>query len=468
MAAFPAEDAPIAAAPAGRAMPTGPIIAAPPTWIGAAPSQSVIVPGNGAPMWIGIWVATPEAAPPTKRPPMSLALVVDTSGSMAGPKIDNARLAATSLLEGVTAGDVVAIDAFSNEVRVVVPPTVIQPGNLGALVRAVQGLGAMGGTNLHEGLRVGTAHAAAAVAHPLRRVIVISDGLANVGPSTPDALGELAAQGTENGVQVSAIGVGLDYDERTLGELARRSSGRLYHLEEPSQLAGILDQEVRLLSTTVATGAYLEISAGSGVEIEGAEFADAQREGNVWRVRLGSLYAGQRREVLMRARVHGAPGSEPELAKVKLVYEDRTENGRWSAQSVALHARVSDDAKAAAASSDARVQAMVARHDAAEAQRQAAMMMSHGRTDEAAATLGKAEQTVVAAAKRADDPAERARLTAQAARMSQTRDQVVRADKKPAKARALSLETYQYSFSDDGLAPPAKPQPMPASAPAKK
>ena len=61
------------------------------------------------------------------------------------------------------------------------------------------------------------------------------DGRANVGPSSPEALGDLAARGTEDGVQVSAIGVGLDYDERTLGELARRSSGRMYHLEEPSQ-----------------------------------------------------------------------------------------------------------------------------------------------------------------------------------------------------------------------------------------
>ena len=49
--------------------------------------------------------------------------------------------------------------------------------------------------------------------HPIRRVVVISDGLANVGPSAPAAFADLAQRGTERGIQVSSIGVGLDYDD---------------------------------------------------------------------------------------------------------------------------------------------------------------------------------------------------------------------------------------------------------------
>jgi Ca-activated chloride channel family protein len=450
-APYPADPSPIAAEPAG------PIADAPPTWIGAAPAQAVIVP-NGAPTWVGIWITAPEAAPREARPPMSLALVVDTSGSMAGAKIENARLAAISLLEGVVPGDVVSIDAFSNQVVSIAQPTRIGAGTIGPLVEAVRRLEAGGGTFLYGGLRAGTAHAAASRAHPLRRVIVISDGLANAGPSTPEALGDLAAEGTELGVQVSAIGVGLDYDERTLGELARRSSGRLYHLEDPAQLAGIMDQEVRLLSSTVATGAYLEISAAPGVELDGHESAAVRGEGGALRVRLGSLYAGQRRELLMQARVRGRPGVEKELAKVRLVYEDRTSGARWAAQAVSVRARLDDDAKAAEASADARVQALVTRHEAAEAQRKAAAQLDAGQHDAAAASLSAAEAKVVAAAKRADDPAERARLTAQAARMAQSRNDFMK-KKSPLRARALSLQTYQYSFSDDGLAAPPPPPP---------
>ena len=67
------------------------------------------------------------------------------------------------------------------------------------------------------------------------------------------SLGVLAANGTENGTQISAIGVGLDYDERTLAALAVQSSGRLYHLEQPEQMAIILAQDVHLLDQTIAT-----------------------------------------------------------------------------------------------------------------------------------------------------------------------------------------------------------------------
>jgi Ca-activated chloride channel family protein len=454
-------------APPPLAVAAGPVAEAAPTWLGAAPAQTVIVPGGGEPVWIGVWVTAPEAVPRVTRAPLSLALVIDTSGSMSGAKIENARLAAQSLLEGVRPGDLVTIDTFATTVRTLAGPTVVSATTLGPLLDAVRGLEAMGSTNLHDGLRVGTAHAAASTTHPLRRVIVISDGQANVGPSSPQALGELAAQGTEAGVQVSAVGVGLDYDERTLGELARRSAGRLYHLEDPSQLAGILDQEVRLLSTTVATGAYLEIAGGPGVEVEGAEFADARREGSTLRVRLGSLYAGQRREVLVRTRVRGAPGGEGDLARVRLVYEDRAAGGGRAAQSVVLRGRRSGDAQAAAASADPRVQAMVARHDAAEAQRRAAQLMNHGQAEAASGELAQAEAKVTAAARRADDPAERARLTAQAARMSESRDQFQRAAQQGhARQRALSLRTYQYSFSDDGLAPPQQAAPAKPPAPA--
>jgi Ca-activated chloride channel family protein len=298
----------------------------------------------------------------------------------------------------------------------------------------------------------------------LRRVVVISDGLANVGPSSPQELGDLAAAGTEQGVQVSAIGVGLDYDERTLGELARRTSGRLYHLEQPEQLAAILDQEVRLLSTTVATSAYLELSVGPGVEVDGAELADARRDGRAWRVKLGSLYAGQRREVLFRVKVSGEPGPAADLAKVRLVYQDRAAAGRWAEQAIDVRGALSADAAVAAASADARVATMVTRHEAAEAQRRAAEMLNQGRSQEAVGELQKAESKVDLAAKRAADPAERARLAAQAARIAESRAQYQAADSQN-KKRAASLKSYGYSFSDDGLAAPQPSVPRPAARP---
>ncbi|MFO0761312.1 MAG: VWA domain-containing protein [Byssovorax sp.] len=445
------------AAPVPFPRPAAPPVEAPASWISAAPARTLIVPGDGQPVWIGVWIDAPNVTRKAARPPLSLALVVDTSGSMAGPKIENARLAAQSLLEGLSAGDLVSIDTFSDEVRTLAPPTLVDPSAMGPLFTAVRSLQSGGGTNLHDGLLAGEAHAASSASHALRRVIMISDGQANVGPSTPEALGDVASRGTETGVQVSAIGVGLDYDERTLGELARRTSGRLYHLEHPSELAAILDQEVRLLADTVATGVSVEITPGDGVELVGAEMADARREGRALRVPIGALYAGQRRELLVQARVTGAKGSAIEIGKARLVYQSGGERDAWAAQSAPITASIGDDRARSIASRDPRVTALLARHEAAEAQRRAAALLNEGKQQEAVDMLGSAEVMVAAAARSSGaGTTEFNKLDEQARRIAQSKKDAAAASTQEA-ARKRALESYSYSFSDDGLAAPSAP-----------
>ena len=89
--------------------------------------------------------------------------------------------------------------------------------------------------------------------------MLISDGIANVGPSSPETLGTIAERGLRNQVQVTSLGVGNDYDEKTLNALAVKSSGRLYHLTEPKEMASILKGELDLLDATLASDAFVEV-----------------------------------------------------------------------------------------------------------------------------------------------------------------------------------------------------------------
>src|SRR5262249_4363513 len=159
------------------------------------------------------------------------------------------------------------------------------------LLRAIAGLTPMGGTNMYDGLGLAEQYAhAAPLSHPVRRIVMISDGIANVGPTSPEILGAVAARGAAGGAQVSAIGVGLDYDRRTWNSLAGRSSGRLYRLDEPRQMTAILDKEIGLLQSTAATGAVVEIVPAPGVTILSAEGVQIQRVGNATRVALGTMF----------------------------------------------------------------------------------------------------------------------------------------------------------------------------------
>ena len=92
---------------------------------------------------------------------------------------------------------------------------------------------------MFEGLELAEMHVAQAGRdHPVRRIVMISDGQANVGPSSPLALGELAQRSLSLGAQVTSLGVGLDYDERTLDAIAERTSGRLFHVGDPREMDG--------------------------------------------------------------------------------------------------------------------------------------------------------------------------------------------------------------------------------------
>jgi Ca-activated chloride channel family protein len=415
------------------------------TWVGGSPYQAQIrVDANGD-TWVGIWVDAPAIAPQVRaRAPMAVSLVIDTSGSMAGDKIDNARMAVSSLLETLGDGDIVSIYGFSNGVMEIAPPTVLSQASRAPLMQSVSRIVAAGGTNMWDGMQVGIARMAQAPAsHAVRRIFLISDGHANIGPSDPVSLGNLAAGSTENGTQITAIGVGYDYDQTTLAALAVRSSGRVYHLGQSHQMAGILEQELDMLSRSVAVNAFIEVHPAPGVTILEGATSGAVIENGRLRFPLGAVAAGQQREILFRARVNTARLGARQLATARLVYETPDERARRE-QSVHLAYEVTRDQAAPARTVAPRVAAMVADHEAVAAQRQAAALMQQGQAREAAVVLRRAEASVQQQAQAAP-PAARARMQERAGSLG-------RASSAAGAARsAPEMRQRSYDFADEAM-----------------
>jgi len=413
------------------------------TWVGGSPYQAQIrVDANGD-TWVGIWVDAPAVAPQVRaRAPMAVSLVIDTSGSMAGEKIDNARMAVSSLLETLGDGDIVSIYGFSNGVMEIAPPTVLSQASRAPLMQAVSRIVAAGGTNMWDGMQVGIARMAQAPAtHAVRRIFLISDGHANIGPSDPVSLGNLAAGSTENGTQITAIGVGYDYDQTTLAALAIRSSGRVYHLGQSHQMASILEQELDILSRSVAVNAFIEVQPAPGVTIlEGATSGAVIDNGRL-RFPLGSVAAGQQREILFRARVNTARLGARQLATARLVYETPDERARRE-QSVQLAYEVTRDEAARAVAP--RVAAMVADHEAVAAQRQAAALMQQGQAQQAAVVLRQAQASVQQQAQAAP-PAARARMQERAGSLGRASSSAGAARSEP------EMRQRSYDFADEAM-----------------
>ncbi|WP_437733140.1 vWA domain-containing protein [Sorangium sp. So ce1335] len=378
-------------------------------WIGAAGASDFMLPGTSETQ-LGVWVDAPAARALSRRAPAAVALLVDASGSMQGPKMEHARAAAQAFVDGLPDGDVVSLASFSDTAEERVAPTVLGPATRPAVARAIAALGPEGSTNLFDGLRLAERHVALAPpAHAVRRVVLISDGQANVGPSSPDVLGALAQRGADRGVQITSLGVGADYDERTLNALAVGSSGRLYHLTEARQMSSVLERELALLQTTAATGAFVEIVPAPGVALLDVPGERTDRSGDTIRVLLGTMFGGQHREMLVRARVTAPSAGSHPLASVRLHFRDPENGNIPRVQEVVARYDVTSDPALVAAHPNEKTQTLAAVIETGMAQLDAAQDVSSGNFSAAEAKLAAAEERLRQQAARARSAPEKER-----------------------------------------------------------
>jgi Ca-activated chloride channel family protein len=404
---------------------------------------TLLMGSNGQAQMV-IDLTAPALPRATQRPAMSVALVIDRSGSMAGDKMGNAISAAASFIQNLSDGDVVAIYAYDDVVDQLAPPTPVNAATRPGLLAAVGQLFPRGSTNLHGGLMAGVAALSRPGAErPLRRVILISDGLANVGPSSPIQLGQAAANASYSGISVTAIGVGLDYDEAVLGALAVRSGGRFYHLQEPGQMAIILQSELEALTQTVARGLSIELIPAPGVQVLDATGADVVRNGRRVQLRLGDMLGGQSRAVVVDLRLPTAGGPERQAAQLIMSYQAASSGANREASDQVIY-QISRSPASVQASVTPRYALLVERHQAALAQQRAAEMLGRGESDGAGNVLQAQAQQLRRRA-RAIGGAEGQEMEQEAQRAETAERRARRANSRPARRAA------QLDMADDAL-----------------
>jgi Ca-activated chloride channel homolog len=405
-------------------------------WLGGSLGSTHVLAGAGA-QWLGVWVDVPDEVAST-HVPMALSLAIDTSGSMSGEKIVHARAAARRLVESLQDGDVLSIVTFSSRAAVVVDDVVLDPITRRRALAVIDELEASGGTALHDGLATAQHRLASrsAEAHPVRRVVVISDGMATVGPASPDTLGALAERGVAHGIQVTSLGVGLDYDETTLNALAVRSSGRLYHLAEPEEMPAIVEEELGLLVATAMTDAELELVPGPGVRFEGMQHARWTAQAGSIRVPLGTMHAGQQRELLVRAHVDARETGERPLVSVRLHFRDPRRSGIPRVKESLVSAIVTDDPHRVAQTEHPRTQTIIAMQESATLALAASQLASGGQLAAADVELERAERSLREQAKKVRSRPARDKLLRQAEVMTKGRGAVKAASRAPASAKA--------------------------------
>jgi Ca-activated chloride channel family protein len=342
------------------------------------------------------------SAPPLRadqRPPLSLALVLDTSGSMEGAAIAAARDAARALVARMGDHDRVAIIAFHSQSEVLVPMLALDAGGRRRALAAIDGIRATGTTDLGGGLAAGLDELARTrTGAGLERVVLVSDGV----PNTGDALGGLVLRATREHVAISALGLGLEFDEALLGRIAQDTGGEYLYAPDADAVARVFDDELTRMQTAVAANLTLTVRPGPGVVLGDAPWLTAV--GGDRQAFLGDLAAGETRDVFVPVAVPAhADGATIEVLDADLSLVD-VATGQAERRHDFVGVKASRDDHAIAAAVVIDLAAGKARADAAGVILQAIGLARQGLIDRAEQLLiGGAEAASAEAAARGDD-----------------------------------------------------------------
>ena len=320
------------------------------------------------------------------RPPVNLALVLDKSRSMAGPKIRAVRQAALAVMERMSPRDLLSIVLYDTTAQVLMSAS--SPEGRAEVLQRIETMEADGETALFAGLSKGASEIAKnASMMKINRILLISDGMANVGPNAVDQLSRLGESFGQDGLALTSIGLGLGYHEDLLYMLAERSGGAHYFVENPEQLTGIVNEELDAIFSVVAQRARISVRCdpdfqilrvlGHASDVAGHKMVGAisQLYGDHWKFFLIEMMAPS-----------GVAGETRPVLEASVQFWD-IGSGREETRTASLSVRYSDADDEVRASADGEVMADAVRLITTENTQQALTLRDQGQVRQAADML---------------------------------------------------------------------------------
>lgn len=229
--------------------------------------------GNHVDRYLLITLRTPKEIPEAQaiqnmayRPPIHFTTVLDVSGSMTGTKISQAKEALRQSLQYLRDGDWISLVTFSNSVSSLLPPIEISKKVINQVESIIKEIQAGGMTALCGGLEIGIQQSCKRKL-PNNLVLLLSDGQANVGETDLEKIGAYSYKARKEGLVVSGLGIGADYNEGLLVEIANQGGGRFYHLADANQIPSFLTGELGEAANFAAKQVVIRIETPPGTTI---------------------------------------------------------------------------------------------------------------------------------------------------------------------------------------------------------
>ena len=275
-----------------------------------------------------VTLRTPEKVPvdyqsktETGRPPLSLSVVLDISGSMHGQKIEHTKKALEMAARLLRDGDALAMVVFSDDAKLVMELKRYNNQTKKVFLSLVDEIHPGGSTALSAGLALGLAQAEAMPTEN-RLTLLLSDGHANIGETDLEVIGQSAKAASKHGILVSTLGVGMGYNEALMTEIATQGKGRFYHVQNPQEILNYMTAELGEAADLAAEDVkiHLDLPKGAGL-MPLSQSYDCQIQDGQAVVSVGDIPLDLEVEIPLRLTLHPAKAGARLGVEGKIIHQ---------------------------------------------------------------------------------------------------------------------------------------------------
>ena len=285
--------------------------------------RTLIRPTHHSGRYVVAEITGPPASTARRRPPASIAFVIDRSGSMSGEKVRLVKEAVRQGIDRLASDDRFAVVVYDDVIDVVAASALATPDARRRALEALSTIDARGTTNLGEGWLRGAEQVAAHLqSEGVNRVLLLTDGLANVGMTDPAELERHARELRARGVSTSTFGVGQDFDERLLEAMADAGGGAFRYIENAAQIPDHIAGEVGEVLEVTAREVSLVVTSPDRVQVEPVTPYPIEGRPGRADVGIGDLVADQAVRIVLRIRFPLGEGGRDVGASFELVDRD--------------------------------------------------------------------------------------------------------------------------------------------------
>jgi len=257
--------------------------------------------------------------------PANFSLVLDRSGSMDGEKMENLKEAVGYVVDHLSDNDLVSVTIFDDQVETLIPSQLAQ--NRHEIKAKLANVIARGGTQVSDGLKAGLAEVRKGLAKDrVNRILLLTDGQTW---DDEDACLKLSEEAGKQGIAITSIGIGDEWNEKLLLQLAEQSRGNSHWIQNPISILDVFQQEVEGMQAVAAMNLRVTARMSRGVKpykvyVTAPMIVDVSSKAvnnSTVMTELGSLDGKKGQSLLIEARIPAQKTGQFRIGQVEVTYD---------------------------------------------------------------------------------------------------------------------------------------------------